>query len=181
MALISVSGFSTNEFVSDTNEITVEFDGFLSVQQVLNNTVTKRPIEAGFDLNDAIHNNPITLNVEIIVTDTAQTVIDKRAATNLPNITGAKFVQTHTKRQLDRLKEISNNRETISFKTKYGEYEGYFLENFEYTETDEEGLRISFNLSENRTDEAEEASSNVDEEIGVWSWLLFYQEPLQKR
>ncbi len=169
MALISVSGFSKNEFVSDESGITVEFDGYLNVNQVVPNIVTKRPVEAGFDLTDAIHNSPTTLTVEIIVTDTAQTVIDKRAISNIPNILGTKFIQTYTKKQLNRLKEISDSRETISFKTKYGTYSGYFLENFGYTETDEEGLRINFTLSENRTNEVEDTTSKIDTSIGLWS------------
>lgn len=169
MALISISGFSKNEFVSDERGITVEFDGYLNVNQVVPNIVTKRPIEAGFDKTDAVHNSPITLTVEIVVTDTAQTIIDKRAISNIPNILGTRFVQTYTKKQLSRLKEISNNRETISFKTKYGTYVGYFLENFGYTETDEEGLRINFTLSENRTNEVQAATSNIDTSIGLWS------------
>jgi len=169
MALISISGFSSNEIESDDTGIIVKFDGFMSVQQTVPNIVTKRPVEDGFDLNDAVHNSPISLSVEIIVTDTAQTIIDSRAITNFPNILGAKFVQTYTKRQLNRLTEISNNRETISFKTKYGNYEGYFLENFSYTETDEEGLRISFGLSENRTNEGQDTSANIDDSIGLWS------------
>ena len=74
MALISISGFSKNEFVSDESGTAVEFDGYLNVNQVVPNIVTKRPIEAGYDLTDAIHNSPITLTVEIVVTDTAQTV-----------------------------------------------------------------------------------------------------------
>ena len=170
MALISISGFSKNEFISDVSGTTVEFDGYLNVNQVVPNIVTKRPIEAGFDLTDAIHNSPIALTVEIVVTDTAQTVIDKRAISNLPNILGTKFVQTYTKKQLNRLKEISDKRETISFKTKYSTYKGYFLENFGYTETDEEALRINFTLSENRTNEVVDATENIDDSIGLWSW-----------
>jgi len=169
MALIQISGFSKNVFESDESGITVAFDGFLSVNQVVNNVVTKRPIEDGFDLTDAVHNSPTVLSVEIIVTDTAQTIIDSRSITNLPNILGTKFVQTYTKRQLNRLDEISNNKETIYFKTKYGNYSGYFLENFSYTETEEEGLRISFNLSENRTDVVADTSLNIDDSIGLWS------------
>jgi len=169
MALIQISGFSKNVFESDESGITVAFDGFLSVNQVVNNIVTKRPIEDGFDLTDAVHNSPTVLSVEIIVTDTAQTIIDSRSITNLPNILGTKFVQTYTKRQLNRLDEISNNKETISFKTKYGNYSGYFLENFAYTESEEEGLRISFNLSENRTDVVADTSLNIDDSIGLWS------------
>jgi hypothetical protein len=169
MALISVSGFSKNEFISDKRKITVEFDGYLNVNQVIPNIVTKRPVEAGFDLYDAVHNNPITLTVEIIITDTEQSVNDKRAISNRPYILGTKFVQTHTKKQLNRLKEISDKRETISFKTKYSTYKGYFLENFGYTETDEEGLRINFTLSEKRTNEVQDATSNIDDSIGLWS------------
>jgi len=170
MALIQISGFSKNVFESDESGITVSFDGFLSVNQVVNNIVAKRPVEDGFDLIDAVHNSPTVLSVEIIVTDTAQTIIDSRSITNLPNILGTKFVQTYTKRQLDRLTAISNKRETISFKTKYGNYKGYFLENFVYTESDEEGLRISFSLSENRTDAITiESLTTIDDSIGLWS------------
>lgn len=168
MPLISVSGFSSNTIESESGVI-VEFDGFLNVTPSHTNVIARRPIEDGFDLSDAVHNNPTTLSVEIIVTDTAQTVIDPRAATNIPNLTGTKLVQTHTKRQINRLKKISSTRETVDMKTKYDVYLGYFLENFGYTETDEEGLRISFNLVEKQTNAETDDTSNTDDSIGQWS------------
>jgi len=168
MALIAISSIFSKELETDTGS-NIEFDGYLNVTPAVTNIVTRRPMEDGFDLNDAVHNNPTVLSVEIIITDTAQSIIDIRNVTNIGNVFGTQFFKNHTQRQLDNLEAASNNRTEIALKTKYKSYEGYLIENFTYTETDEQGLRISFTLIEARTDEALDASDNIDESIGLWS------------
>lgn len=172
MALIAISGFSKNiiesSFESDSFA-SVEFDGFLNVTPAVSNIVTKRPIEDGYDLIDGVHNSASILAVEIIITDTAQTVIDKRAITNLPNVFGTKFFKSHTKRQLDNLQDIINKKGTVNLKTKYGNYEGYYIQDVAYSETSEQALRISFTMIESRTNATADATSNISDSIGLWS------------
>ena len=172
MALIVVSGFSKNVIESSFDSesfASIEFDGYLNVTPAVSNIITKRPIEDGFDLIDGVHNSASILAVEIIITDTAQTIIDKRAITNLPNILGTKFFKTHTRRQLDSLQDIVSKKGTVNLKTKYGNYEGYYIQDVAYSETSEQALRISFTMIESRTDIAVEASENISDSIGLWS------------
>lgn len=166
MSLLSIKLFSSN--ILEGEITSVEFDGILAVTPVISNTVTRRPVEDGFDTSDAVHNNPTTVDISIIITDTAQSLLDTRAVSNLANIIGTKFIQSYTKKQLVRLQKISDNRELVNIKTKYNIFEDYFLENFTYTETPDDALEISFTIVENRTDVVE-TSSNISDSVGVFS------------
>ena len=168
MALIAINSISDKELQTGAGS-NIEFDGYLSVTPAVTNVVTRRPIEDGFDLNDAVHNNPTILAVEIIITDTPQSLIDARSVTNLGNVFGTQFFKNHTQRQLDNLEAASNNRTEISLKTKYKTYDGYLIENFSYNETDEQALRISFTLVEARTDLEISSTENISKSIGLWS------------
>lgn len=149
MPLISISSARKKTISSQSNE-TVEFDGYLNVTPTHSNTITTRPTEEGFDVNDAVHNNPINLAVEIIITDTPQSIIDNRISSSLPAQIGLDTIESFSKRQLDILEKFSNNRESISLTTKYRTYKDYYILNFTYRETSEQALRISFNLLESR-------------------------------
>lgn len=128
----------------------LQFDGYLSVRPTHTNTITSRPTEEGFDINDAVHNNPIRLAVEIIISDTPQNIIDTRIVDSLPAQIGINTIQSYSKRQLDVLEKMSNNRELVSLTTKYREYKDYYITDFTYSETNEQALRISFSLLESR-------------------------------
>lgn len=167
MAIISIDLFANNEIESETAK-TIKFDGLITATEENSNTVTRRPVEEGFDTTDAIHINPKRVDFDVIITDTPQSILDRRSLTNLPNILGLKLVKSHTKQQLARLQAISDNKETVTIKTKYNEYVDYFLEGFRYTEDNMQGLIISFSITENRTD-AEDTVRNVDDSLGLFS------------
>ena len=168
MGLISIGSIFSKELETDEGS-NIEFDGYLNVTPSVSNVVTRRPMEDGFDINDAVHNNPTSLSVEIIITDTGQSIIDPRSVASIGNVIGVQLFKNHTQRQLDNLEAASNNRTQIALTTKYKNYVGYLIENFSYSETDEQGLRISFTLVEARNDIALETSDNIDESIGLWS------------
>lgn len=167
MALISISGLAQKEISSSVAN--VEFDGYLNVTPAHTNTVSRRPIEDGFDAVDAIHINPTILNVEIIITDTPQGILDRRSITNAPNVFGTQFFKNYTQRQLDNIQEIVSTKTTISLKSKYRKYINYYIENYSYTETEEQGLRITFTMVEARTDQVVNPTDNISESIGLWS------------
>jgi len=167
MPIINISLFSNDEMKSSSGK-TVSFDGIFSATPNNTNTVTTRPTEDGFDANDAVHNNAKTVDIEIIVTDTAQSLLDTRAFTSLANIAGFKLIKSYTKKQLNILQKISDDKETVTIKTKYDKYEGYFLTNFSYTETDDDALIISFSIIENRIPKAGDTLS-LSDAVGVFS------------
>jgi len=168
MALIAISSISSKELFTDTGS-NIEFDGYLNVTPAHTNVVTRRPIEDGYDLNDAVHNNATILAVEIIITDTPQSILDKRSITNAPNVFGTQFIKNHTQRQLDNMEAASRNRTAIALKSKYRTYENYLIEGFGYAETDEQALRITFNLVEVRADTDINPTENISPSIGLWS------------
>lgn len=171
MALISISKVLNNlgNKIAPSSGSAVEFDGFMSVSPTITNIVTRRPVEDGYDLNDAVHNKAQTLSVEIIVTDTPQGVLDSRSVSNLPNVFGVRLLKSHVQRQLDNLEAISRNKVTISLTSKYRIYEGYFIESISYSEDSDQGLRISFDLVESRTNAVFNPNKNISPTIGLWS------------
>ena len=167
MAILSIDILS-EKFISSSGAKFVLFDGRLSVTPVFSNTVTRRPVEDGFDANDAVHNNSTIVDIEIVITDTPQSILDERVLSSLPNILGPKLIQSYTKKQLEQLKAMSNNRETVTIKTKYDTYENYFLENFTYSEDEDDALVIRFTIIENRDSEVV-VSKNIDDSLGLFS------------
>jgi hypothetical protein len=161
--LISIQNFTPKKISGKT--ISIVFDGLMSVTPTYTSVVTRRPTEDNETITDAIHNRPIQLAVEIIITENAQSILDSRAIYNLPNLTGIKLGISNIEKQVSKLKQIRDNKEAISLETKFDTYSNYFIETFNIKESEDEAIIISFSLIQGKSEEMK--SQSLGAKIGA--------------
>ena len=147
----------------------MDFDAIMSSSDSHTQTVTHRPVEEGFEAFDAIHQNPPTLNISLLIADTPQSIIDVMKMTNLANTFGFNILNSFVSRQLNTLELIYSAKETVSIVTKYREYKGYYIEDRSFEETSDEGIVIALTLIKKRVNKLDDAIGNYSNAIGVFT------------
>lgn len=160
---------TTSKFLKFDN-VKIPLDGIVEVSTSNTRTTTIHPVETGSNITDAQHQQPIETSFTAWITDTPQSIIDERTLTNLPNVFGASLVESHTKVQLEKLEKSANQGKLITVKTKYAEYEDYYLIGFSYSESSKSGLLINFSIRERQDDSStDRTTANFSSDIGLWS------------
>jgi hypothetical protein len=160
---------TTSPFIQLDN-VRVLLDGITEVSVSNVRTTTLHPVETGSNITDAQHQQPIEMSFRAWITDTPQSLIDSRVFTNLPNVLGAQLVESHTKIQLEKLEKAVNQGKLATVKTKYAEYNDYYLTSFSYSETSNSGLLINFSIRERQDDSVEDrTTASFSPDIGLWS------------
>jgi len=151
--------------------VAISVDGITSVSPANSKIVTMHPIEDGFNISDAQHYQPIQMSFQAWISDTPQSAYDSRVLTAASNSSGLNVTESYTKRQLETIEGYANTGALISVKTKYAQYEDYYLLSFSYTETTEQALLISFAIMERQTSaEENRTTANFSNDVlGLWS------------
>ena len=158
----------TSQFIQLGN-IKVPVDGIMEVSH--NNSFVNplHPVETGSNISDAQHTMPIETSFTAWITDTPQSIIDKRAFLSLPNITGLQLVESHTKVQLEKIEKSAGKGNLVTVRTKYSLFEEYYLLSFSYTETSTSGLLINFTIRERQDDsDNNRTTANFSSDLGLW-------------
>lgn len=149
---------------------TIAVDGIVEVQATNSRMITQHPVEQGYNISDAQHQMPITVTLRAWITNHAQSLIDKRAYMNLPNITGLQLVESHVQNQLAQLEAEANNGGLVTVRTKNALYENYYCVSFDYTENSDNGILINMSLLEKQETGTDRATINFKSDvIGLWS------------
>ena len=151
--------------------VAVKVDGITGVSPANSKIVTQHPIEDGFNISDAQHYQPIQVSFQAWITDTPQSLFDSRVLTAASNSSGLNVSESHVKKQLETIEGYANTGALISVKTKYAQYEDYYLLSFSYTETSEQAILISFAIMELQTsaDESRTTANFDNDVLGLWS------------
>lgn len=165
--------FSLSSIISEEIKIgndTIKLDGITEVSSTNSRTITQHPTEDGYNISDAQHQMPIKASFQAWITDTPQSILDKRVYATLPNITGLSLVEGNIKKQLSKLEKAANDGELITLKTKYAIYSDFYIESFSYRETSKMAILINFSIMERQdnTDLSRE-TANFSQDIGLWS------------
>ena len=146
--MITASSFKSlfGNTITSESGVEVKFDGIMSSSDNHSNTVTHRPVEEGFEKFDAIHQNPPTLSISVLISDNMQNVTDLGKVGAIANIGGFNIVNSNTSKQLNKLAQIYSSMETVSITTKYREYVGYWIEDRTFDETPDEGVIVNLSL-----------------------------------
>ena len=168
MPQFSLSGLISREITIGT--ATIPVDGIVEAQTSNTRTITQHPVEQGFNVSDAQHQMPIMVTLRAWITNHAQSIIDKRAYLNLPNITGLQLVESHVQRQLAALEEQANAGGLVTVRTKNSLYENYYCVAFDYTENDDNGILITMSIMEKQESGQDRSTVNFKSDlIGLWS------------
>lgn len=169
MAIFSLSSLVKNS-IKIGNE-TIKVDGISDVTTTNSRTVTQHPVEQGFNISDAQHQNPIPMKFRAWITDNPQSILDDRVFATLANSTGLNLVEGNVKKQLEKLEIEANKGGLVTIKTKYSLYEEYYCLDFSYTETSSLGIQINISILE-KQDNSEEQRTTANfktDTIGLWS------------
>lgn len=166
--MFSLAGLIDNVLIIGDEEIPL--DGIVEVTPTNSRAVTSHPVEDGSTISDAIHQLPITMTFTAWVTDTAQSILDRRTYTNLANITGLDLLESHIIKQLKKLEKEANRGALVTLKTKYSKYTDYYLISFTYSESSRKGIAINFTIQERQVNnEDDRVTANFSSDLGAWS------------
>lgn len=148
----------------------IDVDGIVEAKMSNSRTITKRPIEKGFNVSDAQHQLPIQVTLRAWITNHAQSILDTRAYMNLANVTGLQLIESHVQKQLAKLETEANNGGLVTVRTKNALYENYYCPVFNYTENDDNGILITMALMEKQETGQDRSTINFKSDlIGLWS------------
>ncbi len=158
-----------NIIMGDGVPFIVAFDSVLGTTDTHSQTVTHRPVEEGFEAFDAIHQNPPTLQISIIIVEKPKTTLDIGVVSNAAsNITGYSIVNSSVARQIGLLELMFEQKETVSLMTKYRTYSGYYIEERSYDETEMEGVVVTMSLIKKRTNSVSTIMGKLSDTIGIF-------------
>ena len=168
--MLTLSSFKSvfGNTITSESGVVVKFDGIMSSSDSHTNTVTHRPVEEGFEQFDAIHQNPPTVNLSIIISDTMQNIADFSKIKSLANIAGFNVTNSNASLQLNKLEQIYSSMETISVTTKYREYVGYWIEERTFDETSDEGIIVNLSLIKKVENKKTNNAENYSNALGIF-------------
>ena len=101
------------------------FDGFVSVQHSRTLTITSNPVETGAAITDHAYVNPITLTMNIIMSDVHESIIPGQFSDRTFRHTSAWHV----------LRQIQENRIPVDVYTKLGYYKNMLIQEINAEDT----------------------------------------------
>lgn len=169
MPIFSLSGIISQELT--IGDETIELDGITEVSSTNSRTITTHPVEEGYNISDAQHQNPIQVTFRAWVTDTPQSVLDtKRMMASIANFSGLNIVEGHVKKQLQKLEAEANKGGLVEVRTKYALYSDFYCVSFSYTEGTAKGIELNISLMEKQDSaDDERGTANFSSDLGLWS------------
>ena len=117
-------------------------DGFLSETYEFCNELTTHPVESGYSFVDHIHNKPISLQLEGVISNTPMSFIGLQAIKSATNFFNGKSNDLLSEAFL-KIEDIFAKREVLTICTSMKEYQNMVLESLTIEKNNNACLRFS--------------------------------------
>lgn len=117
-------------------------DGFLSETYDFCNELTAHPVESGYSFVDHIHNKPISLQLEGVISNTPMSFIGSQAIESVTNFFSGKSNDLLSEAFL-KIEDIFSKREVLTICTSMKEYQNMVIESLSLEKNNNACLRFS--------------------------------------
>lgn len=117
-------------------------DGFLSETYDFCNELTAHPVESGYSFVDHIHNKPISLQLEGVISNTPMSFIGSQAIESVTNFFSGKSNELLSEAFL-KIEDIFSKREVLTICTSMKEYQNMVIESLSLEKNNNACLRFS--------------------------------------